>query len=148
MKKNESFVLFVFLLFIGTSIIPATAHDTEKTLPETRGSWLNIWGNGPRNSMKVPSVDITINGGFGVTVLIKNNGFTNLTNVNWSIAFDGKFIFVGKYKSANIHLIPAGESVLVMDFIVGFGMTRIVAEAGGVQASASGTVILFLFFKT
>jgi len=90
------------------------------------------------------SVEITIKGGLGVSATIKNTGTTDLTDIDWTIALDGKLIFVGKAKSGTIAALAAGESVTVKDFVIGFGKTGIAVAAGNVEASAAGTVLLFL----
>jgi hypothetical protein len=88
-------------------------------------------------------IEITISGGFGVKAAIKNTGAVNLTNVSWSIALDGKLIFVGKSQSDVIDSLAVGETVTVKDFVIGFGKTGIAVEAGGMEATAQGTAILF-----
>ncbi|HIG99067.1 MAG TPA: hypothetical protein HA258_00660 [Thermoplasmata archaeon] len=90
------------------------------------------------------AVTITISGGLGVSATIKNTGATDLTNIAWSIALDGKLIFVGKAKSGTIASLAPGESVAVKDFVVGFGKTNIAVTAGTEEASAAGTVLLIL----
>jgi hypothetical protein len=89
-------------------------------------------------------VSIAISGGLGVSATITNTGTTDLTNIDWSIALDGKLIFVGKTKSGTIASLAAGASVTVKDFVVGFGKTGIVVTAGSESASASGTALLIL----
>jgi hypothetical protein len=93
-------------------------------------------------TIQYPTIEITIAGGIGVKATIKNIGTTDLTNVDWSITLDGSLIFIGKTKSGTIDSLAAGESVTVSDFVFGFGATGIAAEAGGVEASATGTVLL------
>ena len=95
------------------------------------------------NDSNIPSVEITINGGFGVSATIKNTGATELTNIDWSITLDGAMIFFGQTKTGTITTLPAGQSVTVKDFVIGFGETGIAVEAGSATASASGTVLLF-----
>jgi hypothetical protein len=89
------------------------------------------------------AVEITIKGGFGVSAVIKNTGTTDLTNIDWTIALDGKLIFVGKANSGTIAALAAGDSVTVKDFVIGFGKTGIAVTAGTASASASGTALLF-----
>lgn len=91
-----------------------------------------------------PAITITIKGGLGVSAAIKNTGTTDLTNVAWSINLDGSLIFIGKTKTGTIASLPAGETVTVKDFVLGFGKTGIAVEADDATASASGTVLLFL----
>jgi hypothetical protein len=89
-----------------------------------------------------PTISITIKGGFGVSATIKNTGTTDLTDIDWTIALDGKLIFVGKAKSGTIAALAAGESATVKDFVFGFGKTGIVVTAGDAEATASGTALL------
>jgi hypothetical protein len=53
MRKNplikKSWAIGTILLFLGTSIIPVTAQDTEKSLSPLRGKWLYVGGSGPGN---------------------------------------------------------------------------------------------------
>ncbi len=88
-------------------------------------------------------IEITIKGGFGVSAEIRNNGTSNLSNVDWMISLDGKLIFVGKTKSGTIASLAAGETAMIKDFVIGLGKTGIAVEADGVSANATGTVLLF-----
>ncbi|MCX6661565.1 MAG: hypothetical protein NTY91_03345 [Euryarchaeota archaeon] len=94
-------------------------------------------------TVEAPPITITIKGGFGVSATIKNTGTANLTNIDWTIALDGKLIFFGKAKSGTIAALAAGDSVTVKDFVIGFGKTGIAVTAGTASASASGTALLF-----
>ena len=95
-------------------------------------------------TVQAPPITITIKGGLGVSAVIENTGSTNLTNISWSIALDGKLIFIGKNKPGTIDSLPVGESVTVKDFVIGFGKTGIAVTAGSAEATTSGTVLLFL----
>jgi len=88
-------------------------------------------------------IDITIKSGLGISATIKNTGAANLTNVSWTIALDGKLIFVGKNKPGTIGSLAVGDSVTVKDFVIGFGKTGIKVTAGGVEKTGTGTVLLF-----
>jgi hypothetical protein len=88
-------------------------------------------------------ISITIKGGVGVAAVIKNIGTENLTDVSWTIALDGKYIFFGKTKSGTIDALAIGESVTVRDVIVGFGKTGIVVNVGTASANATATALLF-----
>ncbi len=89
------------------------------------------------------TIAITIKGGFGVSAVIKNTGTSDVTDVDWTIALDGKMIFVGKNKSGMIDSLAPGESATVKDFVIGFGKTGIAVTAGAESANASGTALLF-----
>jgi hypothetical protein len=89
-----------------------------------------------------PAIEITIQGGLGVSATIKNMGATNLTNISWNIMLDGKLIFIGKNKSGTIDSLAAGESKMVRDFVLGFGKTGIAVNVGSTSKNTTGTVIL------
>ena len=88
-----------------------------------------------------------ITGGFGIKSSVKNTGEGTATNVDWTIALDGKLVFVGKSSTGNFATIaPAGNQAIKAGFILGFGKTNIVVSATceeGVSAetTASGFVL-------
>jgi hypothetical protein len=88
-------------------------------------------------------IEITISGGFGVKAAVKNTGTVALQNVSVTITLDGALIFFGKTKTDVIESLDIGESVTVKDFVIGFGKTGIAVEAGGMEATAQGTALLF-----
>ena len=90
---------------------------------------------------------LSISGGFGVSVTMKNAGAINLTNVDWTITLDGALIFFGKIKSGTFDTLAAGEEVVVKDFVVGFGNTGITVNAGASYATAKGFAFLFFVSK-
>jgi parallel beta-helix repeat protein len=51
--KRKCLAVGIILLFVGTSIVPAVAHDTEKPLPVSRGKWLYVGGSGPGNYTRI-----------------------------------------------------------------------------------------------
>ena len=47
-------VVGIILLFVGTSIIPSTAQNLEKTSSATsRSNWLYVGGSGPGNYTRI-----------------------------------------------------------------------------------------------
>ncbi len=93
-------------------------------------------------TVAAPPLTVTIKGGFGVSVVVKNTGTANLTDIAWSLNLDGKLIFVGKEKSGTIDALAPGESFTIKDMVVGFGKTGITALVGDVETTASGMVLL------
>jgi hypothetical protein len=87
-------------------------------------------------------VEITVKGGSGVNVVIKNAGTKNLTGFHWNIALRQGHIFFGKQKSGTVDIVPGAE-VTVKDFVFGFGKTIITVTAGNIEKTLTGTVILF-----
>jgi hypothetical protein len=92
-------------------------------------------------------IDITVNGGFGVSATITNNGTIGLSNLNWSIILDGKLIFIGKSKTGTIESLSVGESVTVKDFVIGFGKTGIRVTVGPCVENATATAFIFFIKK-
>ena len=43
--KRKCLAIGIILLFVGTSIIPAIAQNTEKSQPTSRGNWLYVGGS-------------------------------------------------------------------------------------------------------
>jgi len=77
-----------------------------------------------------PELEIgPITGGFGVKASVKNTGDGAATNVNWTIALDGKLVFLGKSSTGIIaSLAAAAEEPIKASFILGFGKTNIVVS--------------------
>jgi carboxypeptidase T len=92
-------------------------------------------------------VNITIQGGLGVTANITNIGTTALTNISCIITLDGKLIFFGKIKTETIKILAPGESVKVKDFVIGFGNTGINVKVGSTKVNTTGTIILFFVIR-
>jgi hypothetical protein len=85
---------------------------------------------------------ISIKGGFGVTVVIKNIGTINQTKIPYSITLDGKWIFIGKSKSNTVN-IASGKVATIKDFVLGFGPTNITVIAGEQEKTVTWKVFLF-----
>jgi hypothetical protein len=77
---------------------------------------------------------------------VKNTGVAAATNVIWTIALDGKLVFVGKSSTGTIAtLAVAGNQAIKSKFILGFGKTNIVVSATcdeGVSADATASGIV------
>ena len=84
--------------------------------------------------------------GFGVTMVVRNTGEENLTDVNWSLSLSGGIILLGRENNGVIENLPAAEEVTVQcKPIIGFGRVTIDATAGGcAEDTADGFVLLFL----
>jgi phage baseplate assembly protein gpV len=87
-----------------------------------------------------------ITGGFGIKSSVKNTGEGVATNVVWTIALDGKLVFLGKSSTGTIATLAETEQAIKTGFILGFGKTNIVVSATcdeGVtaEATASGLVL-------
>ena len=77
-----------------------------------------------------------INGGFGVTSVIRNNGNENATNVNWDISIDGGIVLLGKNKQGTESFIFPNNSITVKNPVVfGFGKTVITVSTECAEGS-------------
>jgi len=111
------------------------------------------WSDPPLtiNIVDVPVLEIEdIHGSlFKVSVVIKNNGSTDATGVDWSITLDGGLIW-GKETIGGIMSIPAGENITVKSKIIcGLGRTVITASAekpGVSSDTKERDAFVFLFF--
>jgi photosystem II stability/assembly factor-like uncharacterized protein len=90
-----------------------------------------------------PDVNVTIAGGFGIKVTLKNYGTLDLTNVSWDLSLDGGIVVFGRQKSGTIG-IGAGEEVILRSLVVGIGNPTITFTIASSETSAQGR--LFLFF--
>jgi hypothetical protein len=97
-----------------------------------------------------PQLDIiAISGGlFKINALIKNSGFGDATNVNWTMTFTGGFILGNKQIIGNISNIAAHTQVSVAStMIIGFGKTLVTVTATVPQSTAhksqNATILLF-----
>jgi len=95
-----------------------------------------------------PKLEIgTITGGFGVKASVNNTGTGDATNVQWTIALDGKLIFLGKSSTDTIASLAAGgNEPIKTGFIFGIGKTNILVsatcdEGKTVQKSATAFVL-------
>jgi hypothetical protein len=85
----------------------------------------------------------SIAGGFGVSAVVKNTGYAEGTNIDWSITLEGG-AFVGKETTGTIASLPPGETATIAsNLILGIGATEITVTAGSATRRASGTVFLF-----
>ena len=95
----------------------------------------------------VPELNITVKGGLGITVTVRNTGNANATNVYVTITVPGGLIFFGKNTTIPILNIGVNQTVSVKTIIIGFGKTPITVsaicdEGASAEATVNGTVLL------
>jgi hypothetical protein len=102
--------------------------------------------------MSIRNIDfsIEIQGGVGVTAIIKNIGDTKITNIQWTLNITGGLILLGKTKNGTSSPLEPNATATFKDRpIFGLGKTTIQVEvtcAEGVSVSKSVTGTVFLFF--
>ncbi len=96
-----------------------------------------------------------ISGGFGVTIVVTNEGNVEAENVTWIIDLEGDYIFTGGYAIPPypvIRSISPGETITVNSwqdrFIFGFGDTNInvsidCENGEGIEKSVKGQAFGF-----
>ena len=73
-------------------------------------------------------IKANISGGFGVKVLLKNEGVEDAENIPWEIDINGRIIF-GGHAEGNISL-KAGETKEIKCFVFGIGKAEITVKIG------------------
>jgi len=145
---RKGLVYAIVVLFIGVSIIPLTGSNVvEKSSMPTFDEIEDTSGCDCELGCEL-EIEL-IFGGYGITMIIKNIGDSNCTNVKWSITFNGGIILLGRDTSGTIICIPPGENVTVRSrWIIGFGRTTITgsvecAEGSSVTKEQEAFVLLF-----
>jgi len=80
MDKNplirKGLAVGIILLFIGTNVIPSTAHIIEKpSLPASRDNWLYVGGSGPGNYTLIQDVIDNASDNNTVTITLKSGQY-------------------------------------------------------------------------
>jgi len=122
----------IILLFVGVSIAPAIAQNTEKSQSTSRGNWLYVGGSGPGNYTRIQ--DAIDNASDGDTVFVYDDSSPYYENV-----FLIKSIsIIGENRDTTIIDANGYRSVLVLEAedIVVTGFT--LQHSGGVAWNDSG----------
>jgi photosystem II stability/assembly factor-like uncharacterized protein len=69
-----------------------------------------------------PDLEFEFEGGKGLTVTIKNVGFGDATNVDWSINIEGGLIIIPREDSGSIATLESGGSEEVTMSVIGIGL--------------------------
>ena len=82
-----------------------------------------------------PKLEIEIQGGIGITVLIKNVGNETISNLEFSMKISG-FVFFGKAMEGEISSLPPGTEIKIQAFVMGFGESTIKVRGGEIYKTA------------
>jgi len=88
----------------------------------------------------IPMFDITISGGFGITITVTNIGSAPAENIEWSVSISG-LVFIGKESSGSIDELAPGESITIKLLTIGIGPIDISVTINGATKTASGFII-------
>jgi len=108
----------IILLFVGVTIAPAIAQDTEKSQSTSRANWLYVGGSGPGNYTKIQ--DAIDNASSGDTIFVFHGTYYENVVINITINLIGEnrntTIIDGK---KNSHVIVLGaENIKISDFTI------------------------------
>ncbi len=78
--KMKCLAIGIILLFVGVTIAPAIAQETEKPLPTSRGNWLYVGGSGPGNYSKIQ--DAIDNAFDGDTIIVYSGTYYEAITLN------------------------------------------------------------------
>lgn len=86
--KKKWLAVGIFLLFLGTYMIPAIAQYTEKSLMISEGTWWYVGGSGPGNYTRIQ--DAIDNASTGDTVFVFGGYYFETIIINTSITLLGE----------------------------------------------------------
>jgi len=92
-----------------------------------------------------PILTITIIGGIGIHVTVKNLGPSNLTDATWGLTLTGGFILIGRHISSTM-TIPVGEEKETKSLVLGFGSVQLTFSIASTETNVPGKVF-FIFVR-
>lgn len=93
----------------------------------------------------------SIDGGFGVSAIIKNNNKQYLESIQWSINLVGNLVFMSKETTGTVDIPPNEIAKIKSAFILGFGSISITVTADSCTKTATATLLgpfVFLLNKS
>ncbi len=91
-------------------------------------------------------LNITVEGGKSISVVVKNLGAVPANMIPWSITLNGGIILIGRSKAGIIPSILPGENTTLTSTVIGFGKITTTITIGGDQKIVNGFVFLFFIF--
>jgi hypothetical protein len=125
-------------VMVDSSAQPAESYYRKN------GQWLDLYNldsipyprtaNFCMKGLTIPQeIQITLSGGLGASARIKNNGASDLSNVEWSMTFEGGIVFQQKTQGV-ITTFPSGGTVDInTGFVFGFGLVDLVITVGSTE---------------
>jgi hypothetical protein len=122
--KRKCLAVGIILLFVGVTIAPAIAQNTEKSQSLSRGNWLYVGGSGPGNYSRIQ--DAVDNASDGDTVFVFDDSSPYYENILISTSLTLK----GEQKTSTI---IKGELDIAMHGVTLTGFT--IEDSEGVKIS-------------
>jgi parallel beta-helix repeat protein len=121
--KRKWLAVGIILLFVGTSIIPSTAQDKEKTsLLTSSGKWWYVGGSGPENYTTIQDAVNASSDGDTVFVFDDSSPYEGIVLVSKSLTIKGE----NKYTT----IIESGGFVISLSNVTITGFTIQDSETG------------------
>jgi hypothetical protein len=94
-------------------------------------------------SNNINNISIEIHGGLGLTIIINNNGDTDIQGLEVTLTFDAPWIMLGVESSTTTSIdLMSGEQVsITTGFFLGFGPFEVTVKVLDISESRSGFLI-------
>jgi hypothetical protein len=132
MRKNIIGILVIGLVF--SLILPAASSSTPQNEKDA---------NTIRPATSASQLEITIRGGWGLHVYIKNIGTTDVHVSDMKLNLDGRVNYNTDSSDLNIE---AGKTKHVTYVVLGFGATNIELTLDTITQTASGNVLFWIVY--
>jgi len=135
---------------LGT-LVDSSAQPGESYY-RSNGQWMDLYyldslpypgtANFCMKGLVIPQeIQITLSGGWGASAKITNNRASDLSDIQWSMRFDGG-ILINPEEGGVISILPPGETVDIQTgFIFGFGFSDLIVTVGNMEKSYSVLVL-------
>jgi subtilisin family serine protease len=88
--------------------------------------------------------EVKIKGGLGVSMIITNNGTTDIPNVPWQIHVEGGILrLINKTVNGTINIKARESQTVSTGMLLGLGGISISAQVAGIKKMVNGTQLLF-----
>ncbi len=119
--NRKSLAIGIILLFVGTSVIPVIAQDTEKPLPTSGDNRLYVGGSGPANYTRIQDAINNASDGDVVYVYDDSSPYKEFITVNRSITLVGEnrnSTIVNCSSRNDIVILISAKNVTVQGFML------------------------------
>ena len=135
---------------LGT-LVDSSAQPGESYY-RSNGQWMDLYyldslpypgtANFCMKGLVLPQeIQITLSGGWGASAKITNNRASDLSDIQWSMRFDGG-VLINPEEDGVISILPPGETVDIQTgFIFGFGFSDLIVTVGNMEKSYSVLVL-------
>lgn len=102
------------------------------------------WSDPLLLNISLSTIDVSLKGGIGIHIVVKNKGAEDLIRIPWNITIHGNHVIVGGSTSGILSQLKAGEEKTIKSNAFGFGKISLSAHVQDVTRNATG-VLFFCF---